>query len=463
MGLVLNGGKKMNTDAANVLISNFSKENARELTENGGSGFSTTTNPIVDLFGLGGALRARSDSEIIDIFNRAWSVDQSLALKTIFYFRDVRGGQGERRTFRVIIKWLATVAPSTVRKNIEHVASYGRYDDLFVLFDTPVEMDMLVYIYNQFNSDMALIGTDAPVSLLGKWMKSENTSSADSRAIGKRLRIALNLTPKQYRKSLSALRAKINVVERLMSSQQWSSIDYERVPSVANVRYRTAFFKNDELRFREYIKAVNSGEKKINTAAIYPYQIVEQSLQLINASFDQPIDADASGALTAMWNNLPDYFNGATEQSIVVADVSGSMSGTPLNVSISLAMYCAERNKGCYHNKFITFSNKPTMQTIVGNSIVEKVRNLATSHWEMNTNIKAVFDLILSIAIKNKVAPTDMLSTVYVVSDMEFDAATTTSSRHRSAVLTETPDESVFETIADTYQQAGYQPGTSNC
>lgn len=406
-------------------------------TENGARAFATTKSSVLDFFATGGALRQRSADSVIDVFEKAYNENALLATKALFYFRDVRGGQGERQTFRTCLTWLAKTHPETVRANIFSIAEYGRWDDLFCLFDTPLEADMISVIDIQLAHDRK---SDKP-SLLAKWLKSENASSKETKRIAYRTRKALNLDSRSYRKLLSELRKKIDLVEQHMSTNDWTNIAYGKIPSKAGLQYRNAFKRHDGERYEQFLEDVASGKATINAGTLYPYEIIEKTGYKSWGSIDE---SDAK-TLDVMWGALPDFFDGQQVNGLVVADVSGSMSGRPMDVSISLAMYVAERNTGPFANKFLTFSERPSLVEIRGNNIVEKARNLSQASWDMSTNIEAVFDLILNTAIKLKATPDEMPSHLYIVSDMEFDVAT-----HGHAT------ETLFETISKKYERAEY-------
>ena len=225
----------------NTLLNAMKQVDNVTLTENGGVTYKSTMNGLMDLFALGGAYRKRSDEDIIFLFKRAFEEDMTYALRCLFYLRDVRGGQGERRFFRVITKWLAKNHTEAMRRNLKYVPEFGRWDDLYVFVDTPLEKDAFDLMYHQLALD---VSCKTP-SLLAKWLKSENTSSAKSRALGAKTRKAFCVTPRQYRKTLSVLRNRIKVVERLMSENRWDEIEFDKIPSKAGLIYRNAFARHD--------------------------------------------------------------------------------------------------------------------------------------------------------------------------------------------------------------------------
>ena len=214
------------------------------LTENGGLAHKTTKSMVLDMFALGAAYRNRSDEDCILLFKNAYDEDPIHALKCLFYIRDAREGQGERRFFRVIYKWLASYDTDVARRNMEHIAFFGRWDDMFCLMDTPLQNEMLNAIKGQLVLD---VQCNTP-SLLAKWLPSENTSSRKTRMLANQIREYLGWSHKQYRKTLSILRARINVLERLMSAGKWDEIEFDKIPSKAGFKYRNAFARRDIIK-----------------------------------------------------------------------------------------------------------------------------------------------------------------------------------------------------------------------
>lgn len=419
----------------NKLLKGLEKESNYKSTENLALTHASSLSGLLDFFGLGGALRTRSNNDIISLFSRAFAEDPLLAMKCLFYFRDIRGGQGERKTFRTILNYLGTTHTAIIEKNLLNIPFFGRWDDLYSLVGTESEIMAFRAMKEQFIQD---IESETP-SLLGKWLKSINTSSKKSRELGRKTLKAFGIeSEKLYRKALSDLRRKIKIVERKMCANQWKSIDYERVPSNASLLYRKAFKKHDPEGYQAYLDAVEKGEKEIKTKTLYPYDII------------RAVDREGyNRTLDLQWNNLPNYVQEG-EYSIVVCDTSGSMVGgrrqpEPIHVSVSLAMYFAERNKGPFENSFITFSAQPNLQKIVGGNIYEKYRNLCRAHWEMNTNLIAVFELILKTALKYNITPEEMIKKIYIISDMEFDRACRRNDKTNFQFIREMYDKTPYE------------------
>lgn len=408
---------------SNAMLNGLQQATNVAFTENGATARKTTGSEMLDFFSHGGALRENL-SRAITLFSRAYAEEPELALKAMFYFRDIRGGQGQRQAFREQLKYLANLNPDVMLKNFKNIPEYGRWDDLYSFMDTKIQGEVLDFMKEQFEKDLDTVrdeGENARISLLGKWLKSENASGLVTKHLGSVTRRHFGLTSRQYRKALSLLRKQINIVERKISSGEWEDIEYKSVPSNAMMKYRKAFSKHDGQRFKQYIEDVKSGKTKINSGVLYPYEIVEKILVSPYGN-KSVIDPDVA---QAMWEGLPNYVDeDEQENAIAVVDTSGSMTGRPINVAVSLGIYLAERAKGVYSNTFITFSAEPELQKVIGNNITEKVRNLITAKWAMNTNIEKVFNLILNVAINYKINQENMLDRIYIISDMEFDNCT---------------------------------------
>ena len=412
----------------NSLINAIENKQNVTTTENGAVALKSTLKYTVDFFGLGAALRTREDDDVISLFSKAFAEDPLVAVKTLFYTRDARSGQGERKTFRTIFNWLSKEYPEVAVKNLKNVVEFGRWDDLYCTRGTNVwRKNVLPMIWSEWFKN----GTP---SLFWKWMPSNNTSSKEARTIAEEIRSFIGISPREYRKTLSAKRAELDVVERKMCSNNWSDINYKGVPSKAALNYKDAFTKHDHVRYAQYIEDVKSGKTTINAGTLYPYDIVEKCFV-----------GDDSATLDVLWNNLPDYTNNDTSNGLVIGDVSGSMSGRPLAVSISLALYISERNKGQFKDFFMTFSEKPSLQKVVGNNIRERVTNLAKADWGMSTDLESVFNLILEMATENNVPQSEMPTKLYLITDMEFNEAL------------KFPDITLFQNIDVAYKTAGYE------
>lgn len=424
-------------------------------TENGAVTHKTTKSDLMDMFAMGAAMRDRSDSDVILMFRKAFAENPVYALKCLFYIRDVRGGQGERRFFRVVIKDMASVATTreAIARNIEYIPEFGRWDDLYALMDTPLQNDALRLIKHQLTLDMQC---QTP-SLLAKWMPSENASSKQTTKWGNITRQYLGLTHKQYRRTLAALRTRINIVEKLMSENRWREIEFDKIPSRAGLIYKNAFARRDIIRAK-YAQFAEDDTTVVNADALYPYEVVERAVNC-----DTAFGVDRM-MVNKYWDSLTDYFKGANLNALAVVDTSGSMRGTPIDVAISLGLYCAERAGGPFANHYISFASKPQLIECQGVDFVDKVRRIYETNLVDNTNIEAVFDLLLNTAKKNGCSQGDMPQTILVISDMEFDTATKGGSynwrtgeyEHEYGFSSEQA-ETVLEGIARQWEQAGYE------
>ncbi len=397
-------------------------------TENGAVSNASTLSGCLDLCATVGALRHAAEEEIITRFLRSFAENPDLALKTAFFARDIRGGLGERRVFRTIIMWLAKYHPESIRRNIPFVAEFGRYDDLLCLLGTPVQEEALDTIRTQFERDMSNLEKGGTVSLLGKWLPSVNASSAETRRQAKIVARALGLRDDAYRKALSALRGKICIIENNLREKDYS-FDYARQPSRAMFKYRKAFLRNDNERYTAFLSAVEKGEANLHADTLMPYELVEPFLDgrnytRDNKSFLRELDGAEQAAINATWKALPDF--AGEENALAVVDTSGSMywqaKPLPAAVALSLGLYFAERSRGAFRGHFIEFSRTPRLIEIKGDSFADRLRYIASFNEVANTNLEAVFELILRTAVKHRVPQSELPATLYIISDMEFDA-----------------------------------------
>lgn len=399
----------------NRFLNEMNKRENTTYTENGDVAYKTTYSGLVDLFALGGAYRNRTGAECISLFKKAFAEDESGAMKCLFYLRDIRGGQGERRFFRVVMHWLAENYPLVARRNMEYIADFGRWDDLVYSFlNTPLESVMVRMIKRQLAED---VKSEYP-SLCAKWLPSANASSLETKSAAKIIQRRLGMTAKQYRKTLSSLRKKIKIVESLMSQKNWDEIDFSKIPSRAGFLYSNAFLRREETSER-YIKFIKNKNTKVNAEVLYPYECVRKALNFLWKSTGNENKIEI---INKYWDNLKDYINNAKFNGIAVVDTSGSMSGRPIEVALSLGLYCAEKNKGEFKDKFITFSERPEIVKLEGDTFFEKVSNMNKANWGFNTDIEKVYNLLLSIAIESGCSQEEIPQNLIIISDMQFDS-----------------------------------------
>ena len=438
-------------------------------TENGAVTHKSTNSMLLDMFALGGAYRTRSDEDVILLFKNAFDENPVYALKCLFYLRDARGGQGERRFFRVVCKWLATYNTDAMHRNLIHVPEFGRWDDLYVFVGTPLEADALDVMKQQLVLD---VQCKTP-SLLAKWLKSENTSSADSRRLATITRKYLGWSHKQYRKTLSVLRARINVLERLMSEGRWDEIEFDKIPSRAGMIYKNAFARHDLERAKNenvqsYADFARDTTKKVNAKVLYPYECVAEAMKLRGGWYGYSAknnDETTRLMVNKYWDNLADYFNSASFNGMAIVDTSGSMCGpdasAPINVAISLGLYCAEKAKGPFAGHFMTFSSNPTFVKVEGVDFCDKVHRMLRADWGGSTNVEAAFDLMLNTAIKNKCSQDEIPQNLIIISDMEFNGCVTSgpvsTSRWSYGGSTITPHDTLFEKMEKKWAAHGYK------
>ncbi|GMO53143.1 MAG: hypothetical protein Pg6C_19350 [Treponemataceae bacterium] len=422
------------------------------VTENAGLGYKTAGKKLVDMTFKVSSYRGADKKTILADFAAAFAETPELAARWLFYARDARQGLGERSLFRTILEH-QFAADEKFAPLFPLVPEYGRWDDLVAIaLKNPAAFSI---IKNQFAQDLENAKNGKPVSLLAKWLPSVNSSSAKTQGRGKTFAKKLGLSCKDYRKNLSVLRARLDVVEVKMSANKWDAISYEAVPSRANVLYRSAFLKHDEMRRKDFLEKLKKGEAKINSAVNFPHDIVHQYYITIGRGVAES-EAKLDAALEELWKALPEY---SIENTIVVADGSGSMYDNSLSntgimaieIANALAVYYAERNKGEFKNKYITFSQTPGLVDLSRcETLLAKLFEAGKHNEVANTNIEAVFDLLLDTACANNMKQEELPVNVLVISDMEFDACVSFNSKHSI-------DEKIFTVIKKRWEEKGYK------
>ena len=428
----------------NTFMNGLIDETNVGLTENGAVKHLTTKSAVLDMFALCGAYRHRSDADCIIAFANAYEENPMLALKCLFYLRDCRGGQGERRFFRVCFRWLANKHPEAAERNLINISEYGRWDDLiYATVETKLERKALAVIAKQLTLDM---GCKTP-SLLAKWMPSENASSKETKRVANIVRTGLGMKHKEYRKTLSVLRTRINIVEKLMSQNKWDEIEFDKIPSKAGLIYKNAFARRDIIA-KKYEEFAKDETKTVNASTLYPYDVAHKAFEGYRLSTD-PAERLM---IQKYWDALPNYYGDNEENGLAIVDTSGSMSGQPLEAAVSLGAYIAEKAHGPFAGHFITFSYKPELIKFEGIDIVDKFNRARRADWEMSTNLKAVFDMLLRVAKQKQTKAEDMPQRLYIFSDMEFDRCLSLGYS-----VTEEKVNTLLEGIAKEWAAAGYE------
>ena len=439
----------------NHIESELKKQENLSQTENGAFGYKTTESALLDLNYSVSSLRNASEDEITTLFLKAYTENPEYALKWLFFARDIREGLGERRLFRVCYKELAYLDRPSFYGNLFEIPKYGRWDDLISLLGINDEIDenIATFIYGQICVDIDHMNEGKPISLLAKWMPSENASSFKTKNLAKHLRKLLKVSSKEYRVTLSTLRKYLDVVEVKMCDNKWEDIDYNKVPSLANLKYKEAFLRHDSDRREAYLESVKSGDSKMNMSVATPVDIISRYTRFMNFGWHREVN-QYDTTLELAWDNLK---NISIKDTLVVADGSGSMLDnvskhtTALDVANALAIYSSEHNSGVYRNKYITFSSNPQFVDLTEADTLKGKLEIALNYCECsNTDIEKVFDLILEIAVRYNIPQDEMIKNVMIISDMEFDHAQRWGAR--TNILTKT----LFEEIEDRYKDKGY-------
>lgn len=435
--------------------SSLNKMDNYSMTENGALGYRTSGKGLLDINFRASSLREASTDEIVSLYEKCYKEDAKSAVKWAFFAGDVREGMGERRLFNTCMDYIVDKNPELAIRLLELIPYYTRYDNLIRLTkcsNTEVRRAVFEFIGDQLSIDASLARQGKEVSLLAKWLPSINSDSTASRKLALRIASKLKMTKGEYRKTLSYLRKYLDVTEVKMCGRRWSEIDYSKVPSRANLIYGDAFMRHDEYRRSKYLDEVSKGHKSIHSGVLYPHEIVSKYRCGIMREV-----RDTDENLEALWKCLPNTVESGS--TLCVADGSGSMLSkinsqyecSALDVAQSLAIYCSERLSGEFKGKFMTFSSRPRLVDISDyESLRDKLSRVSEYTEVSNTNIEAVFELILRTAVEHSLKQEDMPKNILILSDMEFDMCTECDSNMR-------PNKSLFDMLKVRYEDAGYK------
>ena len=415
-------------------LNDLKKENNYTVGHNGETALKSSLSNVLDLYNSFGDARWKPEA-IEQKLNDALKEDFYLTCRVVMYGRDVRGGAGDRDLLQIFLNHLEDIGyfsdddltnHEKIKGLVDCIIEFGSFKDIVKFLGrdfnfTFLEASIVKYFKDILHEDLKAVKENRPydVSLLAKYMPTESSKNKVNKIAYKKLLVLFN-SGKEYRVTVSYLRRQLDLVESKLTEKRYEDIDYSKVPSLANLKYYNSFMRNDRERYLEYIDNVSKGKEKINTGTLEPYQIVEKVFKYYGGVTD--LSDDQIKSLDAMWNDMKvkhDF------DVMPIVDTSGSMYGLPIHVALSIGLLIAEGNKGRFKDHFITFSESPSIESIEGDNIYDKVNSMAMSDWGMNTDLKKVFSLILDTAVRNNYGFNDMPKSLLIISDMNFDMATT--------------------------------------
>lgn len=394
--------------------------------EKNGISLKSTNNNLINLF-----FKLNRDTykntELYEWINKAFNENPLLTMKILFNSRDCRGGKGDRKTFINSMNYIKINYYNWWVINVQHIPEYGRYLDLIEMYEDTIETtksnDKLIkLIVNQLNEDYENMRQGNPISLLAKWIPSEGkkwNKTGILRYICKELFNVKVITPYHYKKLrtmyLTPLRSYLRIVESYMCSGKWNDIDYATVPSIAMNNLKNAFSKHSPELFNTWKLSLSKGETKVCSSQVDPHILVNQYMK--KQAPDEVIEAQWLEIL----NKIKEF--GSFKDTLVLSDVSGSMKGTPMEVSIALGILISSLTSETFKNQIITFEENPQWHIIPNDctSLYSKVKNVCNMSWGGNTNLYKVFDLILNRAKDLKLPNANMPKRLIILSDMQFD------------------------------------------
>ena len=419
-------------------------------TWNGCDTLATTDSACLDMFGRAGAMRAASVEDKQIMFSKAFREDKDIAVKLLFYTRDVRGGYGERDTFNQMLAHLAVINTESVENNLWAVLEFGRAKDLYTLIGTPAEEAMWAFIKHQFEIDLANMAEGKSVSLLAKWIATPDSKVEETKELGKLTAKKLGYsfkTMREFKNKLRALRKYLDLPEAKMCAGKWDEIEYSKCASRFLLKNRKAFARNDEARWAEFNKKVETGEATMNMGTVTPADIIYE------------VRHNYTSDLENMWKSLPDMCEGNV---MVMCDTSGSMLDydwsvrgavktkvKPIDVAFGLALYFAQHNKGDLKDVMMNFSDRPQFIELDAATLIDNynIASKAPVNYS-STNLEGAFNLLLKTCAKGNVAAEEMPQAIVIVSDMQINCV---SGVDRDNNMT------FYNAMKKRYREAGYE------
>lgn len=416
---------------------------------------------VLPFFTLAAGMRGDVE-QAWSLFQEAWESHQLVAIRALFYLRYFRRdgvtGNGEREMFRQIFARFATRNDDVAASLVRHIPDFGRWDDVLGLlaveykYSAPKTREAVVSLITaQMRDDIRAYRSGKAVSLMAKWLPSENASSEESTNQARFLARRLGMRHEEYRNTLTKLREEIGIIETMITNGDFGKIDYTRVPAQAHRIHSKLFMQKDTARYQAYLDSVTKGTKKIHTTGLQAHQVTMAAMTTATVR-----SADV------MWQDMLNQFQ--TELDVLVAlDTSASMergsfygnrggvkNQSPQEIATSLAAFFSEVNTGAFHRWIINFQTNAKMFKVRGETLQDRIRNLKGMNSDHGaTNIHKMYELLLSHARSVNASEEDMPDVIMILSDMQFSGGSVYG-------WNGTP-ETVLENMRRQYVKAGYQ------
>lgn len=480
----------------------------KTLSENGAVMYISSGSSLVDFNFSLNSFRNKSADEIQSLLAKCYAEDPETTTALIFKIGDVRNGDGERRTFDICMDWLINNHLQVSKQLLPLVSEYTRWDhvsDLIIHENKAIaklaknivvnqllsDTKSLLKSYNENNPEKGMninsLNTNneiinafirvykedkdglyainannknkESISLCAKWIPSVQSKKAEDRIICTKIRKELGLNESDFRKLLSGIRGNLNILEKYKSENRMDEINYENLSAKAIVKNQASLSKDES--WQEHIEKVNKGEAKMNMSVATPFDVLckyknEEGWRRTKF-YDESIET--------MWKQLPDK-TGGNSNTLVIRDGSGSMDqavskdnkNTILDLATALSIYYAEKQKGEFHDKFITFSSRPEIVDMSNlDNLHDKIELCYDYNDCSNTNLEKTFDLLLNAAINKNLSQEELPSNLLIISDMEFDASRQNKIYCGYLFSSQEQAASLMDGIREKWDKAGYK------
>jgi hypothetical protein len=406
----------------------------------------------------------------------------------MFQTRDIRGtvGKGERQLFYWMFLRMFKHYPEETLEFVEQIPHFGYWKDLNQIYAmcngrdelARLKTEIMETYINQLQMDWSSLDgkiNDHKLTLAAKWAPKEGRKVDTETNMARDL--AINLFGEvgkeyskeaifhfraKYRKALSRLNKEINTTEQLMCAGRFDDIKFRLVPGRALNKYKRAWqdlnkkgvrrHPDDETReecrknYLQFLQDATKGKTTLKGKSMFVHELVEQiySTYSLTDADKMLLEGQFNDHITDIRKHMEENNTGLDEM-VAICDVSGSMSGVPMNVCIAMGIITSMLAKSGWQDRVITFHETPSWVNLrypstIGQfreisglqgefdpkraggelTLIEKVQVLKSAPWGMSTNFLKVFELLKNVAVANGI---QLPKRLLVLSDMQFNEA----------------------------------------
>jgi hypothetical protein len=434
--------------------------------------YTSTTSPLIDLSTL--LVRGATAQTLTPLLKNCLATDlEEDAFVLAFQTRDVRGGKGERKLFDILLADLYRHRPEKTLALVDLIPEYGSWRDMFRILESSLTGEnarckaivdrILAVVTTQLKKDSATPAAES-ISLCAKWAPREKTNPLLTKTLAAAMFkdvATLSTRLKLYRKAVASLNRRLDTTEIKMCARTFATIDPHHVPGRCLSNNMKAFLNEPKVgrglrhpddpdrmearkHFQEYFAAAKEGKVTVKAAnVVYPHEIIKKiaipgsriamrmgAAQESSREAMAPSEAEAAG-LCAQWDAIVKAAReaGGLGRSLAMCDFSGSMMSagstkdTPFWVSMAMGLLISELTTEEFKDTFLTFDSNPTLHTVNGQTIFERVASIGDVGQGLSTDFQKAMDLVLATLKAKRCRPGQEPRDLIVITDMAWDQA----------------------------------------